>query len=368
MCAEQRPESQRLDYKRTLPSTRDPRWQEEFAKDVCAFANTEGGDILYGIREQDARADAVEAITGEAQDAAARRLGQVADALIQPRIVGLQFLHIPVAGGYALVLRVPASFAGPHGYSVNDALRFPLRVRTHTTDMSYEQLRTAFDRRATLRERVRHFREQRVHELMARHTWREMPNAPLLVMHFIPLQAFVGGDLVDVTALYNNYAQFMFDRWSTASRSLHLDGLAVYVPSTANRPCIAYTQVFRSGVLEAVHCVGHEQDGRHVMGSLHIAGLVRESVSKFLREARRLELNGPAVMGAALLHVTDWDFHFSQIDAARADRHHLAQPEAWIERSEAVADAETVWRPMCDLLWQCFNRERCDAFDGEQQR
>ena len=40
------PESRFLDYKESLPSD-----EVELLKDVSAFANTQGGAIVYGIRE-----------------------------------------------------------------------------------------------------------------------------------------------------------------------------------------------------------------------------------------------------------------------------------------------------------------------------
>lgn len=366
VCRERWPESQRLDFKRILPVPRDQQWREEFSKDLCALANTEGGDIVFGISERDACADAIEPIASEAQDAAIRRLGQVADARIQPRIVGLQFHAVAVPSGYVLVLRVPASYAGPHGYLVNDALRFPLRVRTHTTDMTYDQLRTAFDRTATLRDRARAFRQERVQKIISRQTWRNMPAGPLFAMHFVPLQSAAGGELVDVRALYNDYQDFIFRGWSGASRILHLDGLSVYMPRRDDNPTPAYTQVFRSGALEAVSWMGHTVDDRNIIPGLIAADFIKEAVIRFLASAKKLNLSGPAIIGAVLADIGDFTFGYASQETARADRPHLILPEVWIERAEAVEDPESIWRPLADLLWQCFDLETCNAFETQR--
>jgi hypothetical protein len=364
MCREQRPESQRLDFKRTLPDIRAPQWREEFTKDICALANTEGGDIVFGIGERDACADTIDPIVGEAQDAAMRRLGQVADARIQPRIVGLQFRAVGVAGGYVLVLRVPQSYNGPHGYVANDALRFPVRVRTHTTDMSYEQLRTAFDRTATLRERARAFRQDRVQKIITRQTWRAMPAGPLFAMHFVPLQSAAGNDLVDVRSLYHNYMGFRFQNWGSTSRNLHLDGLSVYVVQRGEDEVTpAYTQIFRSGAIEAVRWVGRSPDQPSVINGPAVAFFIRDAVTMLLQAAKSLSLNGPATIGAALVDIGGYTFsHGMYENPSRADRPHLVLPELWIERAEAVENPETIWRPIADLLWQCFDLETCTAF------
>jgi len=40
------------------------RDKAEFLKDVCAFANADGGDLIYGIDEEDGKASALTPITG----------------------------------------------------------------------------------------------------------------------------------------------------------------------------------------------------------------------------------------------------------------------------------------------------------------
>lgn len=54
-------ESRTLDFKRGWPSDRDAR--TEIAKDVCAFANSLGGDLVIGIDEADGAAAAIVPLT-----------------------------------------------------------------------------------------------------------------------------------------------------------------------------------------------------------------------------------------------------------------------------------------------------------------
>lgn len=53
ICRERWPESQTLDFKRLLPAN-DEKGKQEFLKDVCAFANAGGGDLMYGVQEKPA--------------------------------------------------------------------------------------------------------------------------------------------------------------------------------------------------------------------------------------------------------------------------------------------------------------------------
>ena len=48
LCEDRATESQTLDFKRELPATDERR---ELQKDVCAFTNADGGDLVYGERQ-----------------------------------------------------------------------------------------------------------------------------------------------------------------------------------------------------------------------------------------------------------------------------------------------------------------------------
>lgn len=45
------PESRILDYKEDIPANRNDEWKREFLCDITSFANSAGGDLLYGIAE-----------------------------------------------------------------------------------------------------------------------------------------------------------------------------------------------------------------------------------------------------------------------------------------------------------------------------
>jgi hypothetical protein len=86
----------------------------EFLKDVSAFANTAGGDLLIGMDEQDGIVTAIPGLEGD-RDAILLRLEQVATANLTPRVVGLTMRAIPLASGkFVIAVRVPRSWLGPH--------------------------------------------------------------------------------------------------------------------------------------------------------------------------------------------------------------------------------------------------------------
>jgi predicted HTH transcriptional regulator len=46
------PEGRRIEYKQKLPGRNDAD-KREFLADISAFANSSGGDLLFGIKEED---------------------------------------------------------------------------------------------------------------------------------------------------------------------------------------------------------------------------------------------------------------------------------------------------------------------------
>lgn len=369
LCSQGCPESQTLDFKKTLPGLSD-RERSEFLKDVCALANTDGGDLVYGIAEGDGHAKELNPVASEPADAAKRRLGQISDAGLEPRVVGLRFQDVPVTGGYALIVRVPASFNGPHRYIINGVAKFVMRNGTHTTELTYDQLRTAFDRTATLTERARRFRDDRIAAIANRKTWKPMMNGPVCAVHFIPIKAMAGNHSVDIFSLYNNYTPFMFPSWGGASRSTNLDGLVVHPGIASGQLEIgAYTQVFRSGAFETSRYGGGLADpSRKEITAIGVSVFIRDAIQKFLKAGVDLGSSGPAVASAALLTIGDYEFglpaeHFGS--RRRSDRENIVLPETWINAIESVTNVDEVARPLLEVLWQAFGVERCYLYDAQ---
>jgi hypothetical protein len=372
LCVEHCPESGTLDFKRGLPSTSDDEGKAEFLKDVCAFANSDGGDLVYGIADKNGGAEKVHPITSEAADAAKRRLGQVLDAKVEPRIQGLQFHPVEVTGGYVLILRVPASFDGPHRHQHKEFQRFVMRNGTHTSDLTYDQLRAAFDRTATLAERARQFVNDRTESILAGKTWRPMLKGPLCLAHLVPIAAMAGRTTIDVGALYSNsYTDFIFSDWGSASRTLNLDGLVIHPPESRKEPQTAYTQLFRSGAFEAVRYGGRLFSDEHqrVIPSTTITAFYREAAMMFLAAAKRFEYSGPAAFRCALLQIDGYEFgvgeQFRNFQKAYADRPNLVLPDVWIEDVAEAQDVDAIVRPMMNILWQAFDVERCLEYDKD---
>jgi len=368
LCNDKCPESQTLEFKRDLPSPSD-KDKHEICKDVAALANTEGGDLVYGIDEKSAAAESISPITEELSDAAMRRITQVLDAGIEPRIQGIRIRHVDVPGGYCIILRVPSSFDGPHCIRVNHNRRFVMRNGTNVTDMSFDQLRGAFDRTATLAERARRFIADRLQLIADRQTPTPLLDGPQLVAHLVPVAGLAGRKSVDLRSIASTYAEFIGPDWGGGSRTFNFDGLLIH-PGLEDGGYSAYNQIFRAGALESARQGGGTIDVsgsmKRVVWSNRMSRFFYDSIKKFLDSAKAWGFAGPAIINVAILNAKGYELeingYFHGYRGATSDREHLIPSGAWIEDIDSVDTAAAV-RPLLDTLWQAFSVERCLDFD-----
>jgi hypothetical protein len=371
LCADRVAESPTLDFKRTTPG-KDDRSKNEFLKDVCAFANGSGGDLLYGVDEFDGVASRIIPVTTESLDDLQRRLSQVLDAGIEPRLIGVQMRGIAVNGGYVFAVRIPASFNGPHRYTMNGHSKFVVRNGTHTSELSYEQLRRAFDKNASLAAHAKLFVLERVKAIQEGHTIRPLIAGPQCVLHVIPAGRGIDVSAVDVGSLHDGrFTDYILPGWPGASRSLNLEGLVVHPPSDVDGH-YAYVQVFRSGAIEAVSFAGHSFGDRKIVPSTTASRFFRDVLQIAFNSLRNHEIFGPAVVSGAILGVDGYElgvdgrsFMFNRF---ASDRDNMFLPQLWVD-DVAFAKADDHAKPLLDTMWQAFGVKRCFEYseDGSWQ-
>jgi hypothetical protein len=377
LCDQRCPESFSLDFKRDLPGNSD-REKQEFLKDVCAMANSDGGDIVYGVEEVDGCASAVTSLSGEAPDAAARRLRQILDAGLELRVPGIVLRQIDTAAGYVLLVRVPASYDGPHCIRINANRRFVMRNGTSTTDMSYDQIRSAFDRTATLAERSRRFVAERLHAIAQHKTPTPVIAGPTWVLHIVPLSGIAERQSVNLREIHQgSFTDFIAKNWSGGSRSFNFDGLAIHPGGRNDDGYYSYVHIFRTGILEGAQLGGAKRQvdsngpERAIVWSLSMSQYFHELASTFLRALKRWGFSGPALLKLALLNVQGFELGigevFHQFSHGIADRPHLIPPEVWIDAIDQ-SDVDAALRPSLDMIWQAFGQDRCLDFDETSGR
>jgi hypothetical protein len=112
MIQDQVQENIHLDYKDSRAVRKDAR--DDFAKDVSAFANSDGGVLIYGVQEKDHLPLTMD--DGVDDNEISREWIEAAIMTgINPRVEDVRILPIPKSPGRSLyVIEIQKSFRGPH--------------------------------------------------------------------------------------------------------------------------------------------------------------------------------------------------------------------------------------------------------------
>lgn len=362
LVAAQASEGTYLDFKRDLPRL-DGGGRHEFLADVSAFANSSGGDLIYGIDEDgEGRAAALVPQPGNA-DEEARRFQDVLMNGIEPRVPGLQVQSVPVAGGFALVIRVPQSWAGPHRVKTNQ--HFFIRENGRKRQLDIPEVRGLFLRSDHQAERVRDFRTERLGKLLAGEAPHPLVPGVRLVGHFVPTQAALGTVQVDPIPYMRARALPVLSTTIPGAR-VNADG-ALVVRNPRPEGTYGYSQLFRNGYFETVKVYGFEGEGRVGLGSLAYEEQFIALLARLRVEYAHLGIGTEMTCMVSILQADRAELGFERwrymLDDHQGyfDRQTLVLPDVLLP---SELSPEQAMKPVFDLVWQSAGMERSANYNA----
>ena len=286
-------ERKTLEYKRQLPGGSDSQ-KKEFLADVSSFANASGGDIVYGIAERSGvPVPPLEGMPVDSADQEIIRLESMVRDGIRPRIPGIRTQPVPLSNSnVVIVLRVPKSWASPH--RIEASHKFYSRSSNGKYELDVGELRAAFIASESLAERIRDFRADRIAKILAGETPVELYGGAKLVLHIIPLSSMSSASQ-NLTNISPTQLSPIHSTRGYSGR-YNLEGWLSYSP-VSNDTSIAYTQLFRRGIIEAVN--------RSLLGSeTRIpSGIFEEQIIEYTENYLRF-LNGIGIRPPIIILLT----------------------------------------------------------------
>jgi hypothetical protein len=414
---EGRREDVQLEFKQALPGNSDDG-KKEFLKDVSAMANSSGGDIIYGIREDRSNPDeagkAAELVglgaAGIGADAAKLWMTELLNSSVEERILGVAIHDVQLsAGGFALVVRVPKSWNSPHVVRHKNHWRFYARNSAGVYAMNVTELRAAFLLTDALSQRLEEFRRGRLREITenvypklsdemdwAAHKPSDSnrKRTSALVIHLQPFDSVKPGYALDIADALNaggEELKLCGDDYGEPRRRLNFDGILV---SNDN----GYLQVYRSGATEEVNLgeMTDNLDGNTFdapcFGATELDRAVFKGMGRRLALLKSLGVTSPILVSLSLVNVKgcklflrhvayvgDQPSHnFYKLSEHAIDRARLSLSGIVIEHLQElplegqVGDAPQHWvtaqglmRPYCDSIWNAAGYPRSSYFDKE---
>jgi len=359
------PEGITLEYKESL-SLDKPEDKKEFVRDITAFANTRGGHIVYGIREDRSKGIPKE-LCGIPIDNL-DKLKQCLENLIRdgtnPRIYGMQIGN-PIAivsDRFAVVIKIPRSFNAPHMVICGGDDRFYYRTNTGRERLDVTGLRTLFGMADTVAVRTQAFRAERLSKIQAGDTPVPLVRGPKCVLHLVPFNSFTLQARYDLSRFAANPIELAnAGRWRATSgyeRSRYnFDGLVTYHPVyNETQPREWYTQCFRNGIIEAVNMEHNSRRERSV--GIEYEHHVSSSVSRYLRIQRDMGVVPPVFVLLTLLEMKERKLSRRDADSSGVERDlngdpfkedDLVLPEVVIEDFDC--DVSKQMEPIFEIVW-----------------
>jgi len=342
-----------IEYKQELPRNTDAD-KKEFLADVSSFANSSGGDLIYGIVEEGGIPVEVKGLEIGDFDQVKQRLENLVRDGIELRIPSLNIHPVPLSNTRtALVIRVPKSWSSPHRVRYQGHDKFYARNSAGKYPLDVAELRTAFNLSETITERIRNFRRDRISNIIANETPASLPNTAKIVLHLLPIIAFSSVQSYNIDKVASHAQNMPLVRQYGYSHRYNIDGFLNY-STYGNNQAYSYVQFFRNGIIEAVETSMLEpnEHGLLIPSVLYEQELIK-SLKQYLSLLETLTVEPPIFVFLTLLGVKGYRMGTNRSSRGHEphviDRDNILLPETLIDSYQVAA--EYVLRPCFDSIW-----------------
>lgn len=356
-------ENRRLEFKRQLPENLkgDGKWK--FFKAITAFANTDGGTILYGVDETPERTAKVVGFPCTDPDGLKNTLTTLIERYVEPKLYGYQIEMIQLENGlYVLGIDVPKSWNAPHAVRINDGTyRFHVRKNTSNVTLDALDIRELILANMALQDKIRGFLEARLVALATGETPAPLHQEAKIILHLIPVSAFQKGNQIDISTMLENRGYLHPLGNPGCSHRINLEGLLGYYEGRRGG---SYIQVYRNGIIESVETSSVNREYEQGLYVIPCEDMVRQyiqSLRSYLHFYQKTDIHGPiygffTLQGVKEVHLPAPENFFERIGPAFG-RDTLRLPEMVIEDLDTPVE-ELLKVPM-DALWNAGGFLEC---------
>jgi hypothetical protein len=356
-------ETKNLDYKESLVFNGD-RGEKEFLADVSSFANSSGGDIIYGISQCKTTGlpENLVGVVSSNIDKEIQRLESIIREGIEPRIPSVAVHPVRLADSKTIIIiRVQKSWCAPHRIKFSGDHRFYARNSAGKYELDVGELRNAFTLSENLNDKIRRFREKRIANIFANETPVPFCNGAKLVLHIIPLISFNSSVSYDIDKIHLEQKMPINSMTSEYSK-YNLEGQVVYAKYDKVLAC-TYTQFYRNGIIEAVEYNMLNSTDEKLVPSFKKKKKLIESFTQYLSALQMFGVQTPLVVFLTFVGIKGYSMDLPFKNNYEIDRDVLFLPEVWIERYDVKADQ--VLRPIFDAVWNSFGLPKSGNYNDK---
>jgi len=220
-------EGKTIEYKKLLP-TNSYADRKEFLADISSFSNASGGDLIFGILEENGSPKSIDGLEIENVDEEIRKYENIIRDGIEPRII-FATRAVNVSGKKNIfIFRVNKSWVGPHRVIYEGHDKFYSRNSAGKYALDTNELKSAFNLSQTLTEQINKFKTERITQLISDNLPLPFYDGGKIVLHLIPLESFSPNYRIDLNPIINEPAKLKPIYASGWSYRINLEGVLSY--------------------------------------------------------------------------------------------------------------------------------------------
>lgn len=372
-------EGKEIEYKSELHiETGDER--REFLADVSSFANANGGDLIFGIVEDNDTKlpTSISGIQMKNEDEIIRQIENMLRDSIQPRIPDIRFKMMPVNDNkYVLIIRVAPSFITPHRVTYKGWDKFLTRNSKGKYQMDVNELRTAFNMTQEFSKQIEDYKLNRIAEIGANRYRILQDEYPIFVIQLLPISAFQRNNFYSINEIYSTMNSVESSSFNIANnKQITVDGVIindVYRQAFNNLNRTAYAHYKTNGIIEKATTLFFNPnfESTNISPSkklklIYRSDLVEKTIAtieEMLKFYKLIEMNTPIIVSCAIINGNGFTIPNNEwLDTCGGiDRDILLIPDVLIDN--LFVDASKCMQPVFDSIWNACGYMCCPAYN-----
>jgi len=377
-------EGRTIEYKDEDPTVSGDS-KRDFRACVTSFANTDGGDLIYGVKADKAKAVIVDipGLKVASRDSFEQTLNHTLRDQVDPRISPVRFRWVDLGAGRAVVVvRVQPSWVGPHA-ATRSFIAYYQRTSNGKQPMDAHELRNAFLLAGRAEERFEKFCDERHTVLLGEHIIDHGPqplvnlsDGAILAIHAAPLAAMARPVALDIRANVERLREIRPYRAVEHHPITGRPNVEGYLAAVSSDLPYTYWQVFRTGPIEAVSVFeprrasgSSSTDSPPVLNAGWFERTAVGEVTTILKLLATLGYSAPTLLCLALLKASKFALQLGSHYEGRAWGSRLFErkfiPLGTCVVEEQTPDVAAILRPIFDTFCNAVGLEGSRNYNPE---